>query len=157
MGEPEMLREQELQPEVDFYGMCLQDAESAQLAYPGGRVMDEGVFVTAHPGRVDIESAGHTHTAAMTAQVWDGEPPADTGRVWDLRADTVIHSGTGVLQVWAVAYGPIPDEIELGDPGADWHVRVYCTGREDVARIVEDEGIAEGAEQYLIQFWPCQA
>ena len=102
MSEPRMVREQELEPEVDFYGMCLQDEESAQVAYPGGRVMDEGVFLTAHPGRVDIESAGHTHTPTMTAQVWDGEPPVDTSRAWEQRADTTVRSATGTLQVWGV-------------------------------------------------------
>ncbi|MFF9778520.1 hypothetical protein ACF1HJ_33330 [Streptomyces sp. NPDC013978] len=154
MSESRMVREQELEPEVDFYGMSLQDEESAQVAYPGGRVMDEGVFVTAHPGRVDIESAGHTHTPAMTAQVWDGEPPVDTSRVWDQRADTIVRSATGTLGVWAVAYGPIEDVIELGASGREWRVRVYCSGREEVARVVEEEGIAEGVERYLLQFWP---
>ena len=157
MTESRMVREQELEPEVDFYGMCLQDAESAQVAYPGGRVMDEGVFVTAHPGRVDIESAGHTHTATMTAQVWDGEPPLDSSRVWDLRADTTVRSATGTMEVWAVAYGPIEDVIELGASDRDWHVRVFCSGRDEVARVIEEEGIAEGVERYLVQFWPQQA
>ncbi|MFF9039762.1 hypothetical protein ACF090_30345 [Streptomyces sp. NPDC014892] len=93
----------------------------------------------------------------MTAQVWDGEPPLDTSRVWDQRADTTVRSATGTLEVWAVAYGPIEDVIELGASDRDWHVRVYCSGRDEVARVIEEEGIAEGVERYLVQFWPQQA
>lgn len=49
------------------------------------------------------------------------------------------------------------DVIELGASDPDWHVRVYCSGRDEVARVIKEEGIAEGVERYLVQFWPQQA
>jgi hypothetical protein len=154
VGQAKLLRQVGLEPEVDFYGLCLQDADLAQVPvpYPGERVM-EG-FITAHQGRVDLESAGHTHTAVMRAEVWDGEPPPDTSRVWEEQGETQLHCVTGSLQVWGVSCGPILDEITLGVADRDWNVRVCCAGREEVARVVRDEGIAEGIETYLVQFWP---
>ncbi|SEB57031.1 hypothetical protein [Streptomyces sp. TLI_105] len=154
MGQATLMGEQVLEPEVDFYGLCLQDADLSVVPnpYPAGRVM-EG-FVHARPGRVDIESAAHTHTAVMTAQVWDAEPPVDDTRVWDEQAETTVRCRTGKLQVGGVTCGPIAREIELGAPGTQWNVRLYGAGRAEVAKAVEEEGIAEGIETYLVQFWP---
>ncbi|MFI5942779.1 hypothetical protein ACIBCB_21330 [Streptomyces uncialis] len=149
-----MLSVQEVEPEVDFYGLCLQDSDLAKvpMPYPGGRVM-EG-FVTAHPGRIDIGSAGHTHTAVMGVQVWDGEPPADTSRAWDEQGEADLRCETGSVQVWGVTCGPIPEEVALGAPGRDWRVRIHCSGRREVAGVTEEEGLAEGLERYLVQLWP---
>jgi hypothetical protein len=154
VGQAKLLRHVGLEPEVDFYGLCLQDADLAQVPvpYPGERAT-EG-FITAHQGRVDLESAGHTHTAVMRAEVWDGEPPPDTSRLWEEQGETQLHCMTGSLQVWGVSCGPILDEITLGEGDRDWNVRVRCAGREEVARVTRDEGIAEGIETYLVQFWP---
>ncbi|MFI2740955.1 hypothetical protein [Streptomyces sp. NPDC018711] len=106
------------------------------------------------PGRVDIESAAHTHTAVMTAQVWDAEPPVDDTRAWEEQAETTLRCQTGSLQVWGVTCGPVAQEIELGTPGTEWNVRVLSTGRAAAAKAVEEEGVAEGIETYLVQFWP---
>ncbi|MGW1760666.1 hypothetical protein [Streptomyces mirabilis] len=117
----ELIQQQKLDVEVDFYGFALQDLDATQvpLEYPEGREAD-GAFLTAHEGRLDVESAGHTHTAAMTAEVWDGEPPAADDR---------------------------------GATDGMWQVRVYCECRREVARLAQ-EGMPEGVERYLVQFWP---
>ncbi|MEU5919755.1 hypothetical protein [Streptomyces sp. NPDC047141] len=153
-GQAALVGEQVLEPEVDFYGLCLQDADLSLVPdpYPAVRLM-EG-FVHAMPGRVDIESAAHTHTAVMTAQVWDAETPADATRVWGEQAEITVRCRTGNLQVWGVTCGPIAQEIELGSPDTEWNVRVSSAGRAEAAKAVDDEGVAEGIETYLVQFWP---
>ncbi|MFF7441734.1 hypothetical protein [Streptomyces sp. NPDC008122] len=100
MGQATPIGEQALEPEIDFYGLRLQDADLSTVpdSYPAGRV-GKG-FVHARPGRVDIESAAHSHTAVMTAQVRDAEPPADDTRAWDGQAETTVRCRTGNLQVW---------------------------------------------------------
>ncbi|MFF5287345.1 hypothetical protein [Streptomyces sp. NPDC013171] len=104
----------------------------------------------ARPGRVDIESAAHTHTAVMTAQVRDAEPPSGDTRVRDEQAETTVRRRTGNLQVWGVACGPIAQEIELGTPETEWNVRLSSAERAEAAKAVEEAGI----ETYLVQFWP---
>ncbi|MFE2968460.1 amidohydrolase family protein [Streptomyces sp. NPDC059340] len=102
-----LIRQQKLAVEVDFYGFALQDLDDTQvpLEYPEGREAG-GAFLTAHEGRLDIESAGHTHTAAMTAEVWDGEPPtADDRGDWEEQAEAQLHSPSGELALWGVAAG----------------------------------------------------
>ncbi|WP_228978395.1 hypothetical protein [Streptomyces sp. DH12] len=90
----------------------------------------------------------------MRAEVWDGEPPVDASEPWEVSGNAELRCRTGPLQVWSVSCGPIAEEVQLGAPDREWHVRVYCAGRQEVVRVVEDEGIAEGVERYLVQFWP---
>ncbi len=148
-----MVRRQEIEPEVDFFGLSLQEADSDSLSefYPAGRVGAD--FLTAHEGRVDIESAGHTHTAAMTVEVWDGEPTPDSRLPWEAQGEVGLFSWSGQLQVWGVACGAIEALVDLGRAETSWRVRVYCAGREEVARLTASE-VPEGVEQYLTQFWP---
>jgi hypothetical protein len=154
----ELIRQQELDVEVDFYGFALQDVDDTQVpvGYPEGREAG-GAFVTARVGRLDIESAGHTHTAALTAEVWDGEPPtAEERGQWEERAEARIASSSGELAVWAVTGGPMDTYLHLSDSGGVWRVRVYCEGRSEVRRLAQ-EGVPEGVEYYLVQFWPATA
>ncbi|MFF3663688.1 hypothetical protein [Streptomyces olivochromogenes] len=154
----ELIQHQKLYVEVDFYGFALQDLDDAQvpLEYPEGREVG-GAFLTAHEGRLDIESAGHTHTAAMTAEVWDGEPAAADDRGdWEEKAEAQLHSPSGELGLWSVAAGPMDTYIHLSDTDAMWQVRVYCDGRSEVARLAR-EAVPEGVERYLVQFWPAAA
>ncbi|GAA2644174.1 hypothetical protein GCM10010307_48290 [Streptomyces vastus] len=151
----ELIQQQELDVEVDFYGFALQDLDDTQvpLEYPEGREAG-GAFLTVHEGRLDIESAGHTHTAALTAEVWDAEPPAADGRgAWEERAEARLHCPSGELALWGVATGPMDASVHLSDTDGMWQVRVYCEGRREVQRLAQ-EGVPEGIERYLVQFWP---
>ena len=151
----ELIRQQELDVEVDFYGFALQDADDNQvpLAYPEGREAG-GAFLTARVGRLDIESAGHTHTATLSAEVWDGEPAAADDRgEWEERGEARIHNSSGELAVWGVTGGPMDTCLKLADSGGGWRVRVYCEGRAEVRRSAR-QGVPEGIERYLVQFWP---
>ncbi|MFF8947111.1 hypothetical protein ACF1A5_33600 [Streptomyces sp. NPDC014864] len=150
----ELIREQELDVEVDFYGFALQEVDDTlvPLAYPEGREAG-GAFLTAREGRLDIESAGHTHTATMSAEVWDAEPPpADDRGEWEARGEAVLHCSSGELAVWGVTAGPREAYLRLPDKNRTWQVRVYCEGRQEVARLAQ-EGVPEGIEHYLVQFW----
>jgi hypothetical protein len=154
----ELIQQQELDVEVDYYGFALQDLDDTQipLEYPEGREAG-GAFLTAHEGRLDIESAGHTHTAALTAEAWDSEPPAADGRGdWEERAEVRLHCPSGELALWGVATGPMDTSVHLSDTDGMWQVRVYCEGRREVQRLAQ-EGVPEGVERYLVQFWPATA
>lgn len=150
--------QQKLDVEVDSYGFALQDLDDTQvpLEYPEGREAGRA-FLTAHEGRLDIESAGHTHTAAMTAEVWDGEPAASDDRGdWEEKAEAQLHSPSGELALWSVAAGPRDTHVHLSDTDGMWQVRVYCEGRREVARLAQED-VPEGVERYLVQFWPAAA
>ncbi|MCZ1005433.1 hypothetical protein O1L68_00120 [Streptomyces lydicus] len=153
----ELIRRQELDVEVDFYGFCLQEVDDTQvpLEYPEGR--KRGAFLSVHEGRLDVESAGHTHTASLTAEVWDAQPPGEDGRAdWDEVGEAHIHCSSGELALWGVAGGPMETCLHLSEVGGTWQVRVFCVGREEVRRLAQ-EGVPEGVEQYLVQFWPYAA
>lgn len=55
--------------------------------------------------------------------------------------------------MWAVAGGPMPAYVQLSDHSAGWRVRAHCRGRDEVRRLAR-EGVPEGVERYLVQFWP---
>ncbi|MFJ9119270.1 hypothetical protein ACIRJO_27455 [Streptomyces sp. NPDC102394] len=153
----ELIRQQELDVEVDFYGFALQDVDDNQvpLGYPEGREAGSA-FLAARVGRLDIESAGHTHTATLSAEVWDGEPAAADDRgEWEKRGEARIHSPSGELAVWGVTGGPMHTCLKLADSGGSWRVRVYCEGRAEVRRSAQ-QGVPEGIEHYLVQFWPAR-
>ncbi|GAA2932861.1 hypothetical protein [Streptomyces enissocaesilis] len=151
-----LVQQQELSVEVDFFGFGFQEVDDrfVPVGYPEGRVPE--AFLTEHPGRIDVESGGHTHTASLTVEVWDAEPPFAEGReVWEEQGEARIHSASGELALWAVA-GPMPEYVKLPNAGRQWRVRVYCAGREEVRRLAE-ESVPEGVERYLAQFWPVDA
>jgi hypothetical protein len=150
-----LVRQQDLDVEVDFHGFCLQEADDGfvPVGYPEGRV--GGELLTAHRGRLDIESAGHTHTAFLTVEIWDGEPPADDRLAWEAQGEAELHSSTGELAVWGVAAGRGVEDVFLDGKEADWAVRVYCAGRAEAERLSHGS-VPEGVERYLAQFWPQQ-
>ncbi|NBM18837.1 hypothetical protein [Streptomyces sp. GC420] len=148
-----LTRQQELDVHVDFYGRTLQELHDTfvPVPYPDGHV--GGRFVSEYPGRIDVESAGHTHTAALRVEVWDGEPPAEAPGSWDEQGDVRIRSESGQLIVWGVAGGPMPETVRLSDTGGTRRARIRCTGREEVRRLAQ-QGVAHGVERYLAQLWP---
>ena len=152
-----LVSRQDLDVDVDFYGWCLQDVDDSMVpvSFPEG--FEGGAFLTAHEGRLDFTSAGHTHTAALAAEVWDGAPAAEgRGDGWDEVAEGRISCSSGQLAVWAVAGGPMQTYVQLPDHSAGWRVRAHCRGREAVRQLAP-EGVPEGVERYLVQFWPDEA
>ncbi|BCM71201.1 hypothetical protein EASAB2608_06535 [Streptomyces sp. EAS-AB2608] len=147
-----LVRRQEVPVEVDFHGWALQDwdDENVPSTFPDGFKGD--AFLTAFQGRLDFASAGHTHTANLTVEVWDGEPSSVAGD-WDEVAEASIACESGRLRAWAVAGGPMPETIELSDQPRTWAVRALCTGRREVAELAQT-GVPEGVERYTVQFWP---
>lgn len=151
-----LVRRQQVEVPVDFYGFALQESDDMEVPqpFPEGRVeSSEGMFLTPFEMRLDIESAGHTHTAILVSEVWDGPPPplAETG-AWEAQGEAELFSVTGSLSIEVVAGRP-PEEVELGLADTLWKVEVYCTGREEVARLAA-VGVPEGVERYLARFWP---
>ncbi|MEJ8641062.1 hypothetical protein WKI68_05475 [Streptomyces sp. MS1.HAVA.3] len=130
-----LLGRQELDARVEFRGFGFQESDESVVPVPFPDDFRGGVFLQAHVRRFDLFSAGHTHTASVTARVWDSRPETDAGD-WDERAEIDYESVTGDVAVWGS--GRSEDLIRLGRPGM-WRVRVNCMGR---------------AEQYTIDFWP---
>jgi hypothetical protein len=120
------------------------------VLFPEG--FESGTFLTAHPGRLDFYSAGHTHTASLTVEVWDGEPAVPVGE-WDETALAGIACSSGKLRARGMAAGPMRDLIELSDGPGVWTVRVVCAGREAVAEQTQHR-VVHGVERYVAQFWP---
>ncbi|WP_369190854.1 hypothetical protein [Streptomyces sp. R08] len=151
-GVPRLVRRQEVPVMVDFHGWALQDWDDTQVpvTFPGN--FQRNSFLSTHPGRLDFSSAGHTHTACLTIEVWDAQPPAPPGD-WEEEAEAEIFTSSGKLRAWAVAGGPMPDKIDLVGGPSTWGVRVMCTGRNEVAE-QSMRGLADGVEQYTAQFWP---
>jgi hypothetical protein len=150
---PNLIRRQETSVEVDFGAWALQDWDDTQVpvTFPGE--FERGPFLSAREGRLDFTSAGHTHTATLTVEVWDAEPAVPAG-LWDVTAEASVYCSSGKLRARSMAGGPMPGSIDLSDgPGGAWSVRVVSAGRRQVAELAA-RGVPEGVEQYTAQFWP---
>lgn len=147
-----LLRQQNIEVLVDFYGFAFQEEDDTQVPvrYPEGRNNTDASFLTSHEMRVDIRSAGHTHSPSLAVEVWDGPPPPDAREAWEVQGEGAINSTTGRLAIWVIG-GAEKARIDLGR-AALWRLRLYCTGREEVARLASLD-VPEGAERYLAQFW----
>ena len=138
---------------VEYGTFCLQEADEDFVpeAFPDGRSAGDS-FLTPYEGRVDVLSAGHTHTAVLKAQVWSGEPPEEAGE-WEARGECELYSETGRLTVWCSGGPTLGAGLELGTPRVRWRVRVLSKGRQEVARLAA-EGVPQGIERYVAQLWP---
>jgi hypothetical protein len=153
----ELVRQQHLDADVGHHGFGLQESDDGDLPLPFPDDFKQGVFLNHFPGRLDIYSGGHTHTAAVTVEVWDGQPPEQDPSEWDEQAEAPFESTSGEVAVWSMDLGRADDVITLADSGGSWRVRVSCAGRREAAALSEQEGTGEGVEKYLVQFWPATA
>ncbi|WP_405606656.1 hypothetical protein [Streptomyces sp. NBC_00076] len=149
---PNLIRRQEVSAEVDFGVWALQDCDDTQVpvTFPGG--FERGPFLSAREGGLDFTSAGHTHTASLTVEVWDADPAVPAG-LWEVTAEASVYCSSGKLRARSVAGGPMPGSIELSDGPGTWSVRVVSAGRRQVAELAARE-VPEGVERYTAQFWP---
>jgi hypothetical protein len=143
----------DLAADVGYHAFALQESDDAVLPvlFPDG--FQQGVFLRSWPGRLDFYSGGHTHTAAVAAEVWDGPPLAEDPGGWDEQAEAEFESSSGEVAVWSMSLGRTEEAFALGRAGV-WRVRASCRGRAAAAALSELEGTGEGVEQYLLQFWP---
>lgn len=148
----ELISREEVPVDIDYYGLYLQDWDDSQVPVPFPKEWEAGPFLTSRAGRLDFTSAAHTHTAALTVEVWDQEPAAPPGE-WEQTALTEITCASGELEAGGVTSGPMPDPIHLSDQTGTWTVRISCTGRAEVAELARHEAV-EGVERYVFQFWP---
>jgi hypothetical protein len=153
----ELVRQQEVDAYVGFHAFGLQESDDAELLVPFPDDFDFGVFLSTHPGRLDITSGGHTHTATVTVEIWDGPAPKQDPADWDEQAEADFESISGEVAVWSMHTGRSDDLVTLADSGGSWRVRVSCAGRTAAAALSEGEGTGHGVERYLVQFWPAQS
>ncbi|MFE4551970.1 hypothetical protein [Streptomyces sp. NPDC056785] len=152
----ELVRRQYMDAYVGYHALGLQESDDVDLPVPFPDDFDFGVFLGAHPGRLDITSGGHTHTAAVSVEVWDGSPPEQDPAGWDEQAEADFESTSGEVAVWSMHTGRSDDLVKLADSGGSWRVRVSCVGRAAAAALSEGEGTGRGVEHYLVQFWPAR-
>ncbi|KOU18306.1 hypothetical protein ADK52_30875 [Streptomyces sp. WM6372] len=145
-----MLGRQELDARVEYRTFGFQESDDGVVPVPFPDGSGWGVFLQEHVRRFDVFSAGHTHTAAVTARVWDGPPDREDGE-WEEQGEIDYESVSGDVAVWGS--GRSEELIRLGRGGM-WRVRVRCAGRAEVERVTRDEGTAYGVERYVIDFWP---
>ncbi|MEV8628572.1 hypothetical protein [Streptomyces sp. NPDC051079] len=149
---PELVRQDLLDVEVAFRGFGFQESDDTVVPVPFGDGYEWGVFLAQHERRFDLFSAGHTHTAAVTVRIWDAEPTPEPVE-WDEFGEVDFETTSGDVAVWTTTLGRSDHLIRLAAPGW-WRVRVGCTGRAEVARVTQTEGVAYGVEKYVIDFWP---
>ncbi|GGX40687.1 hypothetical protein GCM10010353_65070 [Streptomyces chryseus] len=125
----QLVRQQRVDAYVGYFAFGLQDSDDAALPVPFPDDFHHGAFLTTHPGRLDITSGGHTHTATVNLEVWDAAPPPQGPADWDEQAEADLESTSGQLAVWSMHTGRADDVITLAKTGGSWRVRVSCSGR----------------------------
>ncbi|WP_432042503.1 hypothetical protein [Streptomyces cadmiisoli] len=150
----EVIRRQHIDADVEHHGFGFQESDDADVPVPFPDDFTDREFLNPFPGRLDIRSAGHTHTASITVEVWNGPPPEPDSTEWDEHAEADFESSRGEVAVWSMGLGRAGDVITLADSGGSWRVRVGCLGRRAAAALSEQEGTGHGAEKYLVRFWP---
>ncbi|MEU7180992.1 MULTISPECIES: hypothetical protein [Streptomyces] len=148
----QLVRQQELQVRVAYHSFALQESDDASLAVPYPDEGEFGKYLNVFPGRLDFYSAGHTHTAAVTVEVWDGPPGICDAEEWEEQEEAVLETTGSELAVWGMQR--TDDIVFLGNTGGRWRVRVGSAGRSEVQRMTEDVGVVHGVERWLVQFWP---
>ncbi|WP_405691235.1 hypothetical protein [Streptomyces sp. NBC_00057] len=151
----ELVTREEVRVSVEFHAFALQEENDMEVPapFPEERAEDPGAdFLTAYDMRLDFESAGHTHEAALTAEVWSSEPSVTGDEPWEAQGEAEIFSTTGNLSVETMS-GVGEGRVELGRPDTLWKVRAYCSGRAEAARLAAVD-VPVGVERYLVQFWP---
>ncbi|MFJ4952986.1 hypothetical protein [Streptomyces sp. NPDC088760] len=151
---PQFVREQHVDVFVGYHAFALQESDDAFLDLEFPDEFNFGTFLSTHPGRLDITSAGHTHTASLTVEVWDGPAPVQDAAAWEEQAEAAFESVSGQVAVWSMSLGRLDDLITLADSGGLWRVRVSSAGRAEVRALAESEESIKGVERYLVQFWP---
>ncbi|MCF3106950.1 hypothetical protein IPZ58_36120 [Streptomyces roseoverticillatus] len=105
--------------------------------------------------RIDLGSAGHTHTASLSVEIWDARPDSGLRQEWDEVAESTIETITGDLALWDT--GPQQGVgISLGQPG-HWGIRAASAGRAKAQQQTRLIGAVHGVERWLLQFWPVTA
>ncbi|MFG2291680.1 hypothetical protein ACGFOU_37090 [Streptomyces sp. NPDC048595] len=147
-----LLHQQEMEVEVEFYSFALQEADDTLVPSPFPEGFESGSFLSSLERRIDIESGGHTHTAYLTAEVWDSEPSKHVSGDWEAEGEGEIESPTGELAICEMT-GNSGTYIQLGRMHTLWKARIRSSGRDAVYRLAQVD-VPIGVERYLVQFWP---
>ncbi len=150
----QLVRQQRVDAYVGHHAFGLQESDDGELPMPFPDDYESGVFLNGFPGRLDFYSGGHTHTATLIVEVWDGPPPEQDPSAWDEQGEAEFESTSGEVAVWSGSVGRT-ETFALGSPGW-WQVRAHCVGRAEAAALSEGEGTGYDVERYLVQFWPAK-
>ena len=148
---------------VAYHYFDVEDDDPDNVDEPPSSSWFPTEYLTARHGIVYIVTPGHTHTPAVTMQVWGDEPPAEDTGEWELWADATFACPSGRIAVRQAMGEKTATRLELGAPGMMYTVRAYSRGRNRVQEIEEDPDTDFDsididplwhAEEYLLQFWP---
>ncbi|GHO97397.1 hypothetical protein KSF_112700 [Reticulibacter mediterranei] len=115
--------------------------------------MVETDWVLTKPNSVVFLSADSYHYAWVRLEAWEHEAPHAAG-VWDEIWEGSFSSSSGRVQLLPLMNAASRHLFMLGTAGQEYHLRVSCRGRQEVARVGwEDGSPPRGVEQYLMQFW----
>ncbi|MFH8789176.1 hypothetical protein [Streptomyces roseoverticillatus] len=152
---PILLSKKDMDVRVEYGSFGIQEFYHDDVPIPYPDASKSGVFLQSFPGRLDLGSAGHTHTVSVSVEIWDSCPVSDLHQDWDEVEESVIETPTGELAVWDT--GPQQGNgISLGRPG-HWAVRAAAAGRAEAERQTRLTGPVHGVERWLLQFWPADA
>ncbi|WP_328870965.1 hypothetical protein OHT76_13050 [Streptomyces sp. NBC_00287] len=112
-----LVRQQRIDADVEFHAFGFQESDDGDLPVPFPDDFEQGVFLNTFPGRLNVYSAGHTHTASVDVEVWDGQPPVQDPADWDNQAEADFESASGEVAVWSIGLGRSDDVITLADEG----------------------------------------
>jgi hypothetical protein len=136
-------------------GIITLDDDAGDQAAPGLNDLSEWLFAGANT--VVAVSAGLSdHRAAVTIEVWDGEP-ANEEEPWQSRADRRLRLDSGDLEVKPGELPPFNQLLRVGPPGM-YRLRGYVAGRDEIRRLTPkpDLDANRGVERFLLQFWPTE-
>jgi len=143
---------------VEYYRFSLVDAETpAEVPWPRPMANAADEAIVAIENRVDFQSVGEFHRAAVRMTAWDGEPdrPAEA---WDDDYEVVFTSGSGRVMLCGVTSGCSPVVFEIGPARQAYGLRVYCAGRDRTLEAdLSGSPIPAGPERYDLRFWPVRA
>ncbi|MFF1360046.1 hypothetical protein [Streptomyces sp. NPDC058297] len=117
-----LVSRQQMGADVDFYALWLEDADDTSER---DEPEDGAQFVAACGQRVYLQSGGHTHTPALSVEVWDDQAPADGG-VGEAQDEAGMDVQSGQIRVWTYI-GPCEDAIERSIHAATSMSNSHCS------------------------------
>lgn len=148
---------------IAYHTFNVEDDDPAQVDDPPSSSWFPTDYLTVRRGIVYILSPGHTHTAALTMQAWDQEPPPDNHAAWELTAEAEFACPSGRIALRHAMAEKSTITLELGSSATMYRIRAHSRGRTRVQEIEEDPDTDFDsidvdplwhAEEYLLQFWP---
>ncbi len=143
---------------INYHTFFLQEANGKFIDWDSDPLRENGSIISAdYLAQGDkylcIMSPGHTLRARIEVQRWEVEPPLEAAN-WEKYADASIMLPSGSIAIDTFMGGGGSQSLAIGQPGGNFHARVYVRGRTHVKELLGNFRSSEVLEDYLAQFWP---